>query len=116
VNQEGRKNPSHQPFFISLVVGDLLLHNYMLDYGASTNVMSLTIMNRLGLKTTRMYKNICAMDSREVKVFGLIKDLCVSLAVYQDISLLMDMVVIDVLDARGMLLSRKWAVDLGGSI
>jgi hypothetical protein len=31
MNQEGRKNPSHQPFFISLVVGDLLLHNCMLD-------------------------------------------------------------------------------------
>jgi hypothetical protein len=30
MSQEGRKNPSHQPFFISLVVGDLLLHNYML--------------------------------------------------------------------------------------
>jgi hypothetical protein len=26
MNQEGRKNPSHQPFFISLVVGHLLLH------------------------------------------------------------------------------------------
>jgi hypothetical protein len=78
--------------------------------------MSLNVMNQLGLKTTRPYRNICAMDSREVKVCGLIKDLHVSLAVFQDISLTMDVVVIDVLDAWGMILSRKWVTDLGGSI
>jgi hypothetical protein len=78
--------------------------------------MSLKVMERLGLKTSRPYKNICAMDSREVKVCGLIKDLQVCLATHQDICLVMDMVVIDVPNAWGMLLSRKWVVDLGGSI
>jgi hypothetical protein len=106
-SQEGRKNSSHQPFFVSLVVGDLLLHTCMLVSRASTNVMSLTVMSRLGLKTTRPYINICAMYSREVKLHGLIKDLRVSLEVYQDISLLMDVVVIDVPDARGIVLYRK---------
>jgi hypothetical protein len=59
---------------------------------------------------------MCTMDSREIKVCGLIKDLKVSLAVYSDILVLMDVVVIDVLDAWGMLLSRKWATNLGGNI
>jgi hypothetical protein len=108
MNQEGRRNASHQPFFISLLVNDLLLHNCMLDSGASTNVMSLIVMNQLGLKTTRPYRNICAMDSKEVKVCGLIKDLHIRLTIYPDISLLMDVVVIDVPDAWGMLLSHKW--------
>jgi hypothetical protein len=49
------------------------------------------------------------MDSREIKVLGLIKDLHVKLVVYLDISFLIDVVVIDVLDSWGMLLSRKWA-------
>lgn len=56
------------------------------------------------------------MDSKEVKVCGLIKDLHISLAIYPNISLLRDIVVIDVPDAWGMILSRKWATDLGGSI
>jgi hypothetical protein len=56
------------------------------------------------------------MDSREIKVSGVIKDLKVKLAAYLDISLLMDVVVIDVLNAWGMLLSCKWAANLGGSI
>jgi hypothetical protein len=82
-----------------------MLHNCMLDSGASTNVMSLTVMNCLGLNTSKPYKNICTMDSREVKVCGLIKYIQVSLAVYPSISLVMDVVVIDVPDAWGMLLS-----------
>lgn len=56
------------------------------------------------------------MDSREIKVCGLIKDFQVKLVAYPDISLLMDVVVIDVMDAWGMLLSRKWVANLGGSI
>jgi len=44
------------------------------------------------------------MDSREVKVFGLIKYLYVKLAVYLNISVLIYFFVIDVLDSRGMLL------------
>jgi hypothetical protein len=39
------------------------------------------------------------MDSREIKVCCLIKDLKVSLAAYSDISVLMDVVVIDLPDA-----------------
>jgi hypothetical protein len=50
MNQEGRKNTIHQPFCVSLVAGHLLLHNCMLDFEASTNVMSLIVMNQLGLK------------------------------------------------------------------
>jgi hypothetical protein len=56
------------------------------------------------------------MDSQEIKVCGLIKDLKVSLVIYLDISILMNVIVIDVPYAWGMLLSRKRAAGLGGSI
>lgn len=56
------------------------------------------------------------MDSREIKVCDLIKDLHMKLVAYPNISLLMDVVVINVQDAWGMLPSRKWATNLGGSI
>jgi hypothetical protein len=110
---QNRGNGSHQPFFISLLVNNLLLHNCMLDSGASSNVMTRKVMEQLNLRISRPYHNVCAMDSREIKVHGLIKYLQVHLAVYPDISVLMDVVVIDVPDAWGMLLSRKWAASLG---
>ena len=46
------------PFYITLNVHDRLLHNCMLDFGASHNVMPKTIMDRLGLKITRPYGDL----------------------------------------------------------
>jgi hypothetical protein len=86
----------------------------MLDSGASTNVMSLKVMEQLGLKTTHPYGNVCGIDSKKVKVYGLIEDVEVYLHDFPHISLIMNIVVIDVPDAWGMLLSRSWAVALGG--
>jgi hypothetical protein len=88
----------------------------MLDSGASTNVMSLKVMEQLGLKTTRPYGNVCGIDSKKVKVFGVCEDVEVFLIDFPHISLLMDIVVIDVLDAWGMLLSRSWSSSLGVSL
>jgi hypothetical protein len=54
------------------------------------------------------------MDSKKIEVHGLIKSLQVHLVAFPDMMIEMDIVVIDVPDARGMLLSRKIAIDLGG--
>ena len=56
------------------------------------------------------------MDSREVEVHGIILGLQLKLAAYPEITFQMDILVIDVPDAWGMLLSRKWGATLGGSI
>ena len=109
-------NEDHQPFYVSLIVNDRLLHNCMLDSGASSNVMTKKVMEQLNLRVSRPYHNICSMDSKRIEVCGIIKDLQVFLAAYTDRIMTMDIVVIDVPDAWGMLLSRKWASDLGGSL
>jgi ribonuclease HI len=56
------------------------------------------------------------MDSKTIEVHGLIKGLQVHLAVFLDIMFEMDIVVIDVSDAWGMLLNRKVVADLGGNL
>jgi hypothetical protein len=43
------------PFYITLTVHDHLLHNCMLDSGASHNLMPKVIMEKLGLEVTRPY-------------------------------------------------------------
>lgn len=109
-------NEDHLPFYVSLIVNDRLLHNCMLDSGASSNVMTKKVMEQLNLRVSRPYHNICSMDSKRIEVCGIIKDLQVFLAAYPDRIMTMDIVVIDVPDSWGMLLSRKWASDLGGSL
>ena len=60
--------------FISLMIGESLLHNIMLESTPSTKVIPFPIMYKLGLKVSRPYRNIHSVDFREVNVCGLVKD------------------------------------------
>ncbi|KAH9304506.1 hypothetical protein KI387_008910, partial [Taxus chinensis] len=76
------------PFFTTLIIKDRLLHNYMFDSGASCNVMPLEVMNELNIK----------------------------LVAYPGKNLKLDVVIVDCPAKWGMLLSRKWATSVGGSV
>ena len=104
------------PFYITLTVHDHLLHNCMLDSGASHNLMPKAIMDILGLKITQPYGDLYSFDSRNVKCVGMIKYLVVNLAQIPIKSVLMDVVVADIPPKYGMLLSRSWGTKLGGSL
>ena len=112
---EGDKD-TFSPFYITLIVLDHLLHNCMLDSGASHNVMPKAIMDRLGLEITRPYGDLYSFDSRKVKCIGIIKDLVVNLEQGPSKSVLMDAVVADIPPKYGMLLSQYWGAKLGGSL
>lgn len=84
-----------------------MLHNYMLDIGATSNVMPLKIMEKLGLKISRPYKNLFGFDSKIVPTHGLIQGQRVESHSHLDISFLMDIVVVDIPITYGVLLSRK---------
>jgi hypothetical protein len=62
------------PFYLSLKIHDFILHNAMLDSGASHNLMPKAIMDKLGLDITRPYHDLYSFDSGRVKCLGLIKD------------------------------------------
>ena len=68
------------PFYISLNIHDKVLHNCLLDSGASHKVMSKVVMDELGLSITKPYHDLFSFDSRKLKCLGLIKDLVVNLA------------------------------------
>ena len=56
------------------------------------------------------------MDSRPVESKGVIENLKMKLAAYPDIEVTMNVLVIDIPNVWGMLLSRKWVEKLGGNI
>jgi hypothetical protein len=102
--------------FITLTVHGHLLHKYMLDSGASHNLMPTIIMDKLGLEITRPYQDLYSFDSWKVKCLGMIKYLVVNLAQIPVKSILMDVVVTDISAKYGMLLSRYWGAKLGVSL
>jgi hypothetical protein len=67
------------PFYISLENHDFTLHNFLVDSGATNNIMPLSVMEALGMECTKYYEigeSIYAIDSRKVPTYGEIKDFC----------------------------------------
>ena len=71
LNSVDSRREYHPPFYVACLVDKILLHNCMLDLGASSNVMTRKVMEQLNLRVTRPYHNVCAMDAREVEVVGI---------------------------------------------
>jgi hypothetical protein len=65
--------------------------------------MYLKFMEQHSLKTTHPYGNMCDIDSKKVKLYGLIEYMEVCLHDFPHISLIMNIMVIDVSYAWGIL-------------
>lgn len=110
------RDDSSPPFYTTLNIHDKVLHNCLMDSGASHNLMPKVVMEELGLEVTRTYHDLYSFDSRRVQCLGVIKDLAVSLFQLPMKSVVMDIVVADVPPKFGMLLSRSWIKKLGGTL
>lgn len=63
--------------------------------------MPLRVMEQLGLQISRPYRSVCGVDSKPIEVCGLVKDLGVSFVAFPCISVMMNVVVVDIPDAWG---------------
>jgi hypothetical protein len=107
---------SSPPFYTSLNIHDKVLHNCLMDSGASHNLMPKVVMEELGLEVKKAFHDLYSFDSRRLQCLGVIKDLVVSLFQLPMKSVVMDIVVADVPPKFGMLLSRYWIKRLGGML
>ena len=78
----------------------------MVDYGASTNVMHLSICRRLNAKYIPSDSLITQLDKTYVRVLGEMKDVLIRLASNPSIFQIIDIVVADIPDAYGLFLSK----------
>jgi hypothetical protein len=63
-------------FYMSIENHDVELHNFLVDTGATNNIMPLAVMEALGMSCTKYYEtgeSIYAIDSRQVPAYGEIK-------------------------------------------
>ena len=50
---QDQNDDNSPPFYLSLNIHDKLLHNFLLDFGASHNIMPKKVMDELGLEITK---------------------------------------------------------------
>jgi hypothetical protein len=110
------KYDSSPPFYTSLNIHDKVLHNCLMDSGASHNLMPKKVMEEIRMEVTKAYLDLYSFDSRRVKCLGVIKYLVVNLFQLSMKSVVMDIVVANVAPKFGMLLSRSWIKRLGGTL
>jgi hypothetical protein len=60
------RDDSSPPFYTSLNIHDKVLHNCLMDSGASHNLMPKIVMEELGLEVTKAYHDLYFFDSRRV--------------------------------------------------
>ena len=60
------------PFYVTLTIHEQMLHNCLLDSGASHNLMPKAVMESLGISITRPYHDMFYFDSRTFQCLGLI--------------------------------------------
>ena len=109
-------NEKVPPFYMRLNVHSMVLHNSMLDLGASHTLMPKGVVESLGLEIRRPSKYFYYFDSKRFKCLGLIKGMVVSLNKLPSKTVVMDVVVADIAPKFGVLLSRSWISKLKGSL
>jgi len=78
----------------------------LVDSGASSNVIPLSICKKLNATPTKSDTCIIQLDRTEVKVIGELKDVMIQIASNPKFHQVIDIIIEDILKAYGMLLSR----------
>jgi hypothetical protein len=72
------------PFFMTLTMNNKYLNNCMLDTGVGANMMSLKVMQQMGFKVTRPYRNVCGFESKAILTHGVVENVEVHLKEYPE--------------------------------
>ena len=86
----------------------------MANFGASSNVMRLSVCRRMDAKYTPSDTHITKVDHSNVKVLEEIKDVLIRLASNPSVYQIIDIVVADILDPYGLFFSMDWSQNLNG--
>ena len=70
----------------------------------------------MALKVTRPYRNVCGFKSKAIPTHGVVENVEVHLKEFPEKIVHIDIIVVDVPDLWGMLLSGKFGAMIGGSL
>jgi len=112
VDKKGK--PFVPPFLLMFEVFNINLHNCLVDSGASSNVMPLSICKKLNAVLLKSDKHVIQLDRTQVKVIGELKDAMIKMDTNPKFVQVIDIIVVDIPKDYGMLLSQDWSEKLNG--
>jgi hypothetical protein len=109
-----KEKPFVPPFLLTFEIFNRNLHNCLVDSGASSNVMPLSVCKKLNVVPLKTDKHVIQLDRTQVKVIGELKDVMIRISMHPMFVQVIDIIVVDIPEAYGLLLSRDWSENLNG--
>ena len=92
-----RKSRSQtSPFLLTFEIFNQNVHNCLVDYWASSNVIPYSVCNKLNAEPQKSKTKIIQLDKSHVKVFGELKDVLIRLSSNSKVHQTIDIVVVDI--------------------
>ena len=111
----GRKSRSQTPpFLLTFYILNINVHICLVDLGASSNVMPYSVCKKLNAQPNICKTKIIQLDRSHVKVMGELKDVMIRLSSNSKVHQVNDVIVVDIPEAYGVILSGDWLVKLNG--
>ena len=99
-------------FLLTFEIFNRNVHNCMVDSGASSNVMPLSVQ-KLNAEV-KPYLKIIQLDRTNVKVIGELKNVLVRLSSNPKVHQIIDIIIVDIPEFYGLFFSREWSEKLHG--
>jgi hypothetical protein len=76
--------------------------------------MSFVVCNKLGVVPLKRDKHVIQLDRTQIKVMGELKDVMIRIAIHPSFMQGIDIIVVDIPEAYGLLLSQYWSKKMNG--
>lgn len=102
------------PFLLTFEIFNLNVHNCLVDYSVSINVMPLSVAKKINAKWDKTNAQIIQLDMTLVHVVGELRDVIICLSSDERVHQCIYIVIVDISEAYGVLLSKDWSSKLQG--
>jgi hypothetical protein len=95
-SKDKKGKPFVPPFLLTFEVFNRNLHNCLVDLGASSNVMPMSICKKLNVIPLKRDKHVIQLDITHVKVMGELRDVMIRIATHPKFVKVIDIIVVDI--------------------
>ena len=111
----GRKSRYQTPpFLLTLEISNQNVHNCLVDSRASSNVIPYSVCKKLNIEPQIRKPKIIQLDRSHVKVYGELNHVLICLSSNSKVHQTIDIIVVDIPKAYGVILNRDWSSKLNG--
>lgn len=110
----GRSKSHTPPFLLNFEVFNKNLHNCLVDFGASSNILPKIVCEKLNVEPQKFIVHIMQLGRSQVEVIGELNQVTIRLSSNQKVCQVIDILVVDIPEFYSLILSRDWSENLHG--